>query len=141
LGYPQRGKFQGFYADVRALALQGLFIYICDHIHLYDPNRATVLAWANYLLSRRCFHEASREFMHTRPKGIDPDCQCLSIDDLDSAIPTPQSPASDYDQLRQLLQADPENHFQTTHVKQHPRGQLSGDRLGAARRPILGHLV
>ncbi len=133
LGYPQRGKFKGFYAEVRALALQGLFIYVCEHIHLYNPSRATVLAWVNYLLSRRFFHEASREFMHTRPKGIDANFQCLSLDDLEGNIPDIDPDAkqfSDYDQLRQLLQTDPDHCFQATHVRHHPQATFQAIALG-----------
>lgn len=133
LAYPQRGKFQGFYGEVRALALQGLFIYVCEHIHLYDPKRATVLAWVNYLLSRRFFHEASREFMHTLPKGVDSSFQCLSIDDLEGNIPAavPDTlPAADYNQLRQLLQTDPDQCFQSTHVRHHPQATFQTIALG-----------
>jgi DNA-directed RNA polymerase specialized sigma24 family protein len=120
LGYPHRGKFKGFYHEVRDLALQGLFIYICEHIHLYSPERATVLAWANFLLSKRFFNEASREFMHTAPKGISPDFKRLSIDDLNDEISDEsfsQSPSSNHAEIRQLLQSDPENIFQITHVR------------------------
>ena len=67
---PYQGQFQGFYNDIYVEAQQRLFLYMCENIDRYDPQRE-VLQWANFLMQKRFFVEASRDVMPTTPRGID----------------------------------------------------------------------
>lgn len=67
---PYQGQFQGFYNDIYVEAQQRLFLYMCENIDRYDPQRE-VLQWANFLMQKRFFVEASRDVMPSTPRGID----------------------------------------------------------------------
>ena len=121
---PKRGQFRGFYSDIYEEALQRLFTYICERIDDYNPERANVLGWVNFLLGQRFFNEASREYMATVPKGIDArTIKKVSVAELDREIISnsdAQSNSSLSDDLRNYIQEDPERVFQSTHVEGHP---------------------
>ncbi|WP_348256577.1 sigma-70 family RNA polymerase sigma factor [Leptolyngbya sp. PL-A3] len=121
---PQVGQFQGFYQDIYAEAMQRLFAYICDRIDDYTPARGEVLQWANFLLSRRFFVEASRDLMPTVYKGMDPkSTKYITIEDLDRNNPAevnPQLTPSTAQEVEQVLQEDPEGLFQKTCIAGHP---------------------
>lgn len=116
---PRRGDFQGFYEEIYAEALQRLFFHICERIDDYDPQRE-VLQWANFLLNRRFFIEASRNFMPTVPKGVNPkEIIRLTIDDLDRNNPievkTQENPSL-LQEVFHYLESDPEGTFKSTHI-------------------------
>lgn len=121
---PQPDQFQGFYEEIYAEALQRLFIYVCEKIENYKPERGEVLQWANFLLKRQFFIEASREFFPTLPKGVDPrSIKILTIDDLDRENPTevnPQQVPLLSQQVIQYLEEDPEEIFKSAHIKDRP---------------------
>ncbi len=120
---PYKGCFRGFYEEIYAEALQKLFCHICEKIDDYDPQRE-VLQWANFLLTRRFFVEASRAFMPTVPKGINQkQIRRLTIDDLDRNNcneVTFQSIPSLSQEVIQCLEEDPEGIFQSTHISNNP---------------------
>ena len=122
---PMRGQFQGFYNDIYEDAVQRLFIYICERVENYNPERASVLAWVNFLLGQRFFVEASREFMATVYTGMDArQVRKVSVEDLDKAIASDisnQSKPSLSEELKQYIQADPEKVFQLAHVDGYPQ--------------------
>ena len=120
---PRRGAFQGFYGEIYAEALQRLFFHICERIDDYDPQRE-VLQWANFLLDKRFFVEASRTFMPTLPKGVHPkEITRLTIDDLDRNNPievkNPET-HSLFQEVFQYLESDPEGIFKSTHISKNP---------------------
>lgn len=120
---PRQGDFLGFYEEIYAEALQRLFFHICERIDDYDPQRE-VLQWANFLLNKRFFVEASRSVMPTLPKGVNPkEIKRLTIDDLDRNNPIEaniQENPSLFQEVFQCLESDPEGIFKGTHISQHP---------------------
>lgn len=124
LVYPQRGSFPGLYAEIYADAVQRLFAHICDRIDRYNPERGEVLQWANFLLQRQFFIEASRELLPTLPKGIDPKAvKRLTLEDLDRSHPdqvNPQRVPLPSQQVRECLEEDPTGVFQSTHIDRKP---------------------
>jgi DNA-directed RNA polymerase specialized sigma24 family protein len=128
LARPRRGQFQGLYEDIYREATQRLFTYICDRIDDYSAERGRVLQWVNFLLSRRFFIEASREFLPTVPKGIDAKTVTrLSLEDLDSNNPSelnPQLTPSLSEDLSCYFQEDPGDVFQTTCIADRPRANF-----------------
>ncbi len=123
LMHPRRGDFLGFYEEIYAEALQRLFFHICERIDDYDPQRE-VLQWANFLLNRRFFIEASRNFMPTVPKGVNPkEIIRLTIDDLDKnnfIEVNYQETNSLFQEIFYYLDSDPEGIFKSTHISNNP---------------------
>jgi hypothetical protein len=132
---PRPGQFQGFYQEIYAEALQRLFAHLCDKIDAYKPDRGEVLQWANFLLNRQFFIEASREFLPTVYKGLDPrTIQRLSLEDLDRHNPhevNPQLVPLPSQQVMQCLEDDPDGLFQQTCIDRHPNATF---QLLAIRR-------
>jgi hypothetical protein len=123
LARPYKGFFRGFYEEIYAEAQQKLFCHICEKIDDYDPQKE-VLQWANFLLKRRFFIEASRAIMPTVPKGVNQkQIRKFSIDDLDRNNPAEINPdliPSLSQEVIQCLDDDPEGVFQSTHVVNNP---------------------
>jgi hypothetical protein len=118
---PRRGEFQGFYEEVYAVALQLLFAHICEKIDTYDPERGEVLQWANFRLEREFFIKASREYLPTLPKGVDPKtCKRLPLDDLDKNNPNEVNPTLVpliSQQVLECLEEDPQGIFQRSYTQ------------------------
>ncbi len=125
---PRRDQFQGLYEEIYAEALQRLFSHICDKIESYNPERGAVLQWANFLLNRQFFIEASRELLPTVYKGLDPkSVKPLTLEDLDRSNPAevnPQLVPLPSQQVRDCLEEDPESLFQHTHIDRHPEANF-----------------
>jgi DNA-directed RNA polymerase specialized sigma24 family protein len=123
LARPRREQFQGFYEEIYAEAVQRLFTHICDKIDRYQPDRGEVLQWANFLLNRQFFIEASREVFATLPRGV----KRLTLDDLDRNNPSevnPQLVPLPSQQILQCLEEDPDGLFQRSHIDQHPEANF-----------------
>lgn len=123
LCFPYRGQFRGFYADIYAEAQQRLFCHICEKIDAYDPKKE-VLQWANFLLKKRFFVEASRDIMPTVPKGVDRKAiKRLTIDDLDrnnsSQVDSQLTPSLSQ-QIIEYIEADTEGIFKSTYACNNP---------------------
>ena len=117
---PRKGQFQGLYQEIYAEAVQRLFAFMCERIDDYNSDKAEVLTWANMLLDRRFFIEASREVMSSLPRGMNPkDVQVVTIEDLDRNNPSevnPQLTPSLSQEVEQCLAEDPEGIFAATCV-------------------------
>jgi hypothetical protein len=120
LSHPRRDQFPGLYEEIYAEAVQRLFVYICERINEYNPQRGEVLQWVNFLLNQRFFIEASRDYMPTGFKGINPkNIQRMTLDDLDRSHPSelnPQLTPSLSQEVKRCLEDDPEGLFQQAFV-------------------------
>ena len=112
---PHRGQFQTLYEDIYKEALQRLFLFICERIDAYNHQRGEVLQWANFLLSRRFFIEASRDFLPAVYKGMDAKVvKHLTLESLDKYNPyelNPQLTPSLSQEVKDCLEEDPEGSF------------------------------
>ena len=121
---PRRGQFRLFYDDIYAEALQRLFLFICERIDDYDSKRGEVLQWANFLLSRRFFIEASKDYLPTTYKGIDAkSIKRLTLEQIDHSNPielNPQLAPSLSQEVMAYIEEDPEDLFKKTCVVDHP---------------------
>lgn len=120
---PYRGQFQGFYQDIYAEAQQRLLLYLCENIDRYDPQRE-VLQWANFLMQKRFFVEASRDVMPTAPKGMDrSQVKRITLDVLDKQSPvdvqSSRSPSTS-EEVVQCIKEDSSGVFQSTHIVNKP---------------------
>lgn len=124
---PHRGQFRGFYEDIYAEAQQRLFLYVCEHIHRYNPE-FEVLQWANFLMKKRFFIEASRDVMPTMHKGINrSNMKRITLDVLDKQEPMElrsQSTLSLSEAVIQCIQEDRDGLFKSTHIKNKPEASF-----------------
>ncbi|MEM9215885.1 MAG: sigma-70 family RNA polymerase sigma factor [Cyanobacteria bacterium P01_F01_bin.150] len=128
LAHPYKGRFKGFYDEVYLEALQRLFLHLCERIEDFDSNKGTVLEWVNFLLSRRFFIAASREYLPVMPDGVDPKSVVrLSINDLDQFQQFKhhsQGNTMKGQEVRELLNSDPTGVFSKTHIVNHPEASF-----------------
>jgi len=118
LSYPRRLPIlhsSELYQEVRQEAIQLLLIYVCHHPEKYDPDRGSVMIWANFLLQRRFFPQAI-ELVLGCPKLPRIPCEGNRIREL----PTPYDEPSLTDLIRQCLLSDPTGEFATTHPRRQP---------------------
>lgn len=124
---PRRNQFKNHYAEIDIEAKQRLFYHLCSRIDDYDPDRGEVLQWANALLDRRFFIEASRWVLQSVPRGV----KRLSLDDLEKQFNQPENPVTleqIYPERMPLLseqviawiRADPDGVFKQTHIAGKP---------------------
>ena len=120
---PNQGQFYGFYEDIYAEAQQRLFLYICEDIDRYDTERE-VLQWANFLMRKRFFIEASRDFMPTAPRGMDlSQIKRITLDALDkreSLELRSQNNPSLSEEVIQYIREDRDGLFRETHIREKP---------------------
>lgn len=121
---PRQGQFRMLYEDIYAEALQRLFSFVCERIDDYSTQRGEVLQWVNFLLSRRFFIEASRDYLPVVYKGMDArSVKRLTLEQLDQSSPidlNPQLIPSLSQEVKACLIEDPERLFQQAHVADNP---------------------
>ena len=121
---PRQELFQGLYEEIYAESVQRLFVYICERIDTYNPGKERVLQWANFILNRQFFIEASRDVLSTAYNVLEPQrMMSLSLEDLDRIDPVELNPEivpSLSEQVLQYLEEDPQGQFQQTHLTQYP---------------------
>lgn len=124
LSRPRRSQFRLLYEDIYAEALQRLFAFICVRIDDYNVQKGEVLQWVNFLLSRRFFIEASRDYLPVVYKGMDArSVKRLSIEYLDQSNPVevnPQLTPSLSQEVKGCLLEDPEGLFKQAYVTDCP---------------------
>lgn len=120
---PYQGQFYGLYEDIYAEAQQRLFLYLCEAIDRYN-SELEVLQWANFLMKKRFFIEASRDVMPTAPKGMKrSQAKRITLDVLDKQEPIElrsQSSPSLSEVIIQCIQDDRDDVFKSTHILKNP---------------------
>lgn len=124
---PYTGQFQGFYNDIYADAQQRLLLYLCENIDRYDPEKE-VLQWANFLMRKRFFVEASRDVMPTTPKGLERSAvKRMTLDALDKKVPVDQQASrqpSLSEEVVQYIRDDCDGIFRKTHIVHKPQAHF-----------------
>jgi hypothetical protein len=104
LSRPRKGEFVSVYEDIYAEALSLLWLFICENIDKYDPQRASVITWVNYLLNKRFIIEAIKIVVGKK--------EVLRSDTLEiEFLPHRSREPSMSEVLRQYLQEDPQQVF------------------------------
>lgn len=115
---PYVGQFPHVYDEIYNEALQLLFIYICDRIDAYNPERSPFLRWVNFLLQRRFFNQAIPKIIGDRRE--------VSFNPITSTFPVQQHfaakhlPPSLSEAIAQCLQEDPAGLFEGRSLRQMP---------------------
>lgn len=110
-------KFEFYFSqEIYAVAKQRLFQSICEKIDNYKPNKGEVLAWAQFLLEKRCLDSSSEVIPVHR----------LTIDDLEidgmSELTTERD--SDGREIRKYIEEDPEGIFREAHIRNNPQANF-----------------
>jgi DNA-directed RNA polymerase specialized sigma24 family protein len=99
---------------------QRVWLYICRNIEQYDPQKASVRKWVNYLLDKR-FIDVVKERNGRRITYV-PD-----LSELDKAII--EEEPSHADILRELIIQDSTEEFRGKHIKGHPEASFQAIAL------------
>ena len=115
----QSGKFyyrykNSFYEEVYKDGLQNLFLYICQEIEKYDPERGSFMAWVNMLLHKRFLKEAFSEAEEYQAKKIS---IASNWDRLLNNLALPEEMPSPSERLREYLELDPNDVFKKEYIK------------------------
>ncbi len=124
---PSKSHFSGVYQDIYHDARQELFLYVCQNIDKYQPERASVIAWVNFLLEKRFFKDAIRKFQghHSVIK--------ITIDYWDN-LHQAEDPKDLREILKECIDLDPEDIFKNEHIHEYPQANFQA----LAQRRILG---
>jgi len=128
LHHPQRSQFSlDVYEDIYNEALQELLLYICQNIDKYNPERASVMTWVNFLLERRFFREAVQKFFGQQ--------HITNITDahLNNLVPLEES-KNLTEILIECIESDPEDIFKKEHIREYPQANFQA----LAQQRILG---
>lgn len=115
LRFPYQGIFVYHYEEIKQEALQNLFELLCNKIEQYDPERAKVITWCNFLLEKR-FPEAISQVIGSQ------DIQITCIGDLDRHASPERSPSL-VEELISYIESDPE--FRETYIENHPEANFA----------------
>ncbi|BDA68819.1 hypothetical protein RIVM261_017670 [Rivularia sp. IAM M-261] len=114
LCHPQRNQFSArLYEEIYNEALQELWLYICQNIHKYEPERASVIVWVNVLLERRFFREAIPKVLGKAS------VERMNLSELENT-PYLEEPPALTEVLREYIENDPENLFKKEHIEKYP---------------------
>jgi len=114
LSHPHQYRYSQLYQDIEQEAYQNLFFYLCQNIEKFDPSRASLITWLNFLLTHRFFQDAHakikdnyldqprQEFSHQIPANSD---QNTILSEL----------------VREYLESDPENILKNEYIRNHPK--------------------
>lgn len=120
---PYRGQFSGMYEEIYAEAQQRLLLHLCEKIDQYN-SELEVMQWANFLMKRRFFVEASRDLMPATPTGMErSQIKRITLEVLEKQNPIELRSnvnASLSEAVIQCIQDDYDNVFQQTHIEQKP---------------------
>jgi len=112
------------YEDYYDEALQLTFIEICQKIEQYNPQYP-VMAWVNMIFSRRISDVGKKD----KKRGItqipkhQQVAQILSLDEIKKDFPV-DNEISEQQQLKEIIENDPENVLENDCIKDHPQANL-----------------
>jgi DNA-directed RNA polymerase specialized sigma24 family protein len=120
---PYQGQYQGVYEEIYAEAQQRLFLHLCKEIDRYNPD-LEVMQWANFLMKKRFFIEASRDLQPAAPRGMDRSpMKRTPLEILEKQNPVElrsQTNASLVEDVIQYIQDDHDQLFQSIHIERKP---------------------
>ena len=133
LGHPQRGSFplpSSVYEDLYSEALSTTLMEICQNIERYDRTK-DVMAWCNFLLTHRFkdvwsryrlggVTQLPRNSSPANNHGTEQIFVRPNLEDLDGWQP-PQENISQSEQLKQLIEENPDNMFSQESVRGQPK--------------------
>ncbi len=99
--------------DLSAEARQELFLYICDNINKYDPDRAPFMRWVNFLLQTRFFPQVAKRMREAYSPNPD-----------DTLIGEEEESPYLSQTVEECIQEDATGEFADTHIRGHPQANF-----------------
>lgn len=110
---PRQGEFVNVYEEIYTEARQDLMLCICRDIDQYNPEKE-VMQWINFLMRNRCFNEAI-------PKVIGKGgVKKFSLSDLDNLPDENSDQATEYEELIEFVNDDPDGILKNEKMTQKP---------------------
>lgn len=110
------------YEDYYSEALQHTFIEICQKLEQYNPQYP-VMVWVNQIFKSRFYDVVKKE----RKKGITMlpknHKSILSLDEINRDLPGTKDISSEQ-QIKEIIESDPENFLTNEYVKGNPQATL-----------------
>ncbi|MEH1931671.1 sigma-70 family RNA polymerase sigma factor [Nostoc sp.] len=110
------------YEDYYNEALQHTFIQICQKVEQYNPQYP-VMAWVNQIFKMRFCDAVKQE----GPRGITMlpknHKSILSLDEINRDLPVTENISSEQ-QIKEIIESDPENFLSNEYVKGNPQATL-----------------
>ncbi|MEB3279569.1 MAG: hypothetical protein VKK42_11695 [Lyngbya sp.] len=119
LCHPHPSQFTEHYQEIYEIAVQNLMLYICTNIDNYQPDKAPVMRWVNFLLERRFFTQAVSEVMGKNNHKI----QVTDSVETDSLSLGKNSPSLS-DLVRHLIEEDSNGIFAEKHIRGYPQANF-----------------
>lgn len=118
---PYSGQFSGVYQEIYDEACNRVFLYLCQNIDRYDPNKE-VLQWVNFLLKKR-FNDAIKSIVGdvSQPKRFVLNGEKRDRGEFSSAV---ESNPLLSEEIIFWIQSDPDGLFQHTHVAGRPEANF-----------------
>lgn len=113
-------NYQGIYEE----ALQITFIEICQNLANYNPEYP-VMAWVNRIFNSRfydLFDKERRRGIKWLPKNSQAS-HILSLDEINKDLPL-ENEVSEQEQLKEIIQADPERFLTKEYIQDNPQANL-----------------
>jgi DNA-directed RNA polymerase specialized sigma24 family protein len=108
------------YGDV----LQKTWLYFCENIDQYDPERGSVITWLNAYLKYRLqdIRRERNQEKKTKIQHSDRQNQDLNrtIDDLINNLPAAPDIPPILEEIQQWVQTDPNGELRRIHIQGHP---------------------
>lgn len=130
---PQQDKLDSqTYEDIWAESLTELWRFICNKIDKFDENKiasdnrkvSKFLIWINSSMKfiiKRCYFK----IIDTQSQKIRENYQIINIDNQEGEeIPTPTNDTPFSEQIKELIEQDPENMFQKVYLRQQPQANF-----------------
>ncbi len=99
--------------DLYHEALNITVMEICKKIDEYDSTRGDILGWANFLLKRR--------FIDLVRKWRSHNCRPFNLNDIEHHLGTWDGSHSASEELKQVIEEDPDGVFTRTHIRRNPQ--------------------
>lgn len=110
---PHWHRFAYRYDEIYEEARQDLYLFLCQNIHKYNPEKAPVLRWLNYLLEKRFVIEASRKVLGKFPiQSGEGEIERISSRDSETV--------SLAELARKCLEEDNDQSFRQAYIDNHP---------------------
>lgn len=121
LARPYQGQFKGVYEDIYQEAVQNLFLYICENIDKYNPQRGGFMTWVNMLLNKRFFCEAIPKVVGRANELY---FESSALENLEDLATEESEDEDDYirafQTVRRYIEIDPKGIFTQAHIKKYP---------------------
>lgn len=110
-----------FYKDIYENALQNLWLYVCQNIDKYNPERSSFINWIVMMLHRHFLKKAISDVTGNHfNKSLAP----LDIDTLADTLFLQEQKPSLLEEIKEYVELDPEKTFRYHYIRNYPKANF-----------------